>query len=771
MMDTHPWAADCFNGMKTFMAEKVKKHKENPAGDLENFPKFPGDIHTHGNRLCLAQQASIVYYMTGDEDCAQYAADILNVYVQQFGDPGKDTVISTDGPSRDYWTLFPTIGLIYDFTYPYLTKPGTMVFDTASQKSVAFDNAKAQTMFANALDKGFKFWIEGSNHTIMEGAGILYCVLCVDDDAKREAHLQTFLKGSKPMTGLYWIKQQLIDNQGIWPESTAYSGLGGNAYTLMDVVNRVHPEFKIFDNTEPTLQGFIDKLMYSYPSEAERVAFGDSHRKSGPAGIGDSVLRTIRDAGFENLPTAKKVLGLIKASWQARGYKPKVATEKLDVNDPLAFFNMDALEGVEPHTIENHSLVVPYAGVVIQKNEHCADVKQNGLMYYTGGAEYVHSHLSGLDMELFGAGYVMSPIGGIYAPRSADIFNSYYRSYAGHNTVIVNGISRGSSKGFWGSQKMLYMDRVIKESLEPAPYAKPVSEDFSFSSQRLDDTVNNAVQQRIVAIVRTSEKTGYYMDLFRSKSQDSAQKQFHDYVYHNIGDALELNTKNHEALPLQAANDRYKSITVTEKLRWGDTTCSFPGWHFFTDVMSSNPTADPVTGTFLVKKVNRYMHVAMPGGVAREYTAAKAPALFDAAGGYAAVAKEGAKEKTHAQVLSIRNPGDSWLQPFVVIFEPSAFEKPTVQSVENIMAGEKIMGAKVVSQVGDRKITDRIIAMEAAGKFDAAEPKMTFDGRFAIARTIETKEGKEVRLYIGDGKKLSFDGQELTAGEYGAAAK
>ncbi len=771
LIDTYPWAADCFNDMKKFIAEPVKKHKEDPAKDMADFPKFPVGIHAHIGKLCLAQQAAIVYFMTGDEDYAQYAADTLNVYVQQLGVAGQVPKISTDGPERDYWELFPTIGLIYDFTHPFLTKPGVTVFDVATQKRIPFDLAKTQLMLTVVLDHGFKFWIEGSNHTIMEGAGLLYCLLCVDDDAKREAYLQTFLKGSKEMTGLNWIKKTLIDHNGIWPESSAYSGLGVYGYVLIDVVNRVHPEYKIFDGLEPTMQGWIDKMIYVYPSEAERVGFGDSHRKSGPAGMGDLSVRIIRGAGFGDHPLAKTVLSQVQFDRQARGYKPRVSNKKLSVNDPLSLFCMDPLEGIEPKKIENQSLVIPYAGLVIQRNEFCADKKQNGLMYYTGGAEYVHSHLSGLDLEVFGAGYVMSPVGGIYAPRSADIFNSYYRSYAGHNTVIVNGTSRGAGKGFWGSQKLMYMDTTKKEALEPAPYAKPVSNDFAFSSQRLDDTVNNAVQQRIVSIVRTSDQTGYYLDLFRSRSMDESKKHFHDYVYHNIGDALALHSTGGKDLPVEPAADRYKSITITEKLRWGDTTCSFPGWHFFTDVKTSTPTNEPITGTFDVAKLKRFMHVAIPGVEGREYTIAKGPALFDAVEPYTAVAKEGKPEKTHAQILSIRHPGDAWDQPFVVIFEPSAADKPTVQSVENITAGGKIVGAKVVSQVGDQTITDRILALDNQGSCEDAGSNLTFVGRFAIARTVETKAGKEIRLYIGDGKKLTFAGQELTAGEGGAAYK
>jgi hypothetical protein len=45
-----------------------------------------------------------------------------------------------------------------------------------------------------------------------------------------------------------------------------------------------------------------------------------------------------------------------------------------------------------------------------------------------------------------------------------------------------------------------------------------------------------AIQERTLALIRTSETSGYYIDVFRSKS--SLPNEFHDYLYHNIGDEL-----------------------------------------------------------------------------------------------------------------------------------------------------------------------------------------------------------------------------------------
>ncbi|MBV5342182.1 hypothetical protein JZU68_00700, partial [bacterium] len=62
------------------------------------------------------------------------------------------------------------------------------------------------------------------------------------------------------------------------------------------------------------------------------------------------------------------------------------------------------------------------------------------------------------------------------------------------------------------------MSKVTLDASEPAPDDIAVSKDFTFSTQSLNDTYNNCVQQRTVGLIRTGDKSGYYLDVFRSKS-------------------------------------------------------------------------------------------------------------------------------------------------------------------------------------------------------------------------------------------------------------
>ncbi len=761
LIKNYDWAAEYFNKMKADIAPTISAHKESPAKAMEGAPAFgTGGIHSHTNWTSQAVDAGILYFMTSNEDDAQFAADRLNYYMQFLAVEGRKPIVSKEGRQRDYRDVFDKLALTYDYIQPFLLKNGTTVYDGASGKRIPFDDHKAQAMFKKIVEYGFKTTERGSNIEIMNFDSILYSALCVEDKQQRDAYVKMALKGNgQPRTGLLGMKQVLMNNDGIWPESASYSGVGLGVPVYMEIVDRNYPELKIFAGFEGALNGVLQRLDYEYPNGTEHVAFGDSHR-AGESGVPDYT-RVLRRAGFPKV--TERFLAPLKYDRELHGYHP----------DDL--WTMDALEDVKarPREMDSpSSVLLPYAGVVIQKNVNFSNPKAHGLMYYTGGASYVHSHLSGLDLELYGAGNVMSgvgaagPPGGGASSRGSDLFVSYYRSYAGHNTVVVNGESKGSTNG-WKGEEYNAMDKVKAQALEPKPGETGVSKDFAFSSQQLNDKVNDSIQQRTVAIVQTSDTSGYYLDLFRSKS--NKENRFHDYIYHNIGDSLTLTTGDGGELPLQkdakvaktAGTQKYEDWKHYPSLALAfpgkkDKFRLFPGWNFFQGVEYSAPTDGPVIGRFDVTIGNkRYMHTLMPGGDKREYTSALAPPVFDAAGTY---------DEKPSRVLSVRQFGEAWNRPFVVAFEPSLDASPTVKSVENIVDNGKVVGAKVISHVGDKVITDLILAQDKAdASYKNAE--VSFTGRFAIIRTIKSNVDSEVVLYIGDGDKLSFQGHELLGGE------
>ena len=73
-----------------------------------------------------------------------------------------------------------------------------------------------------------------------------------------------------------------------------------------------------------------------------------------------------------------------------------------------------------------------------------------------------------------------------------------------------------------------------------------------------------AEQQRTTAIVQTSDKGGYYIDVFRSRKKEGGDKT-HDYFYHNLGQEMKV---------MDAASDKALDMKRTEEL-------AFAGDHLY----------------------------------------------------------------------------------------------------------------------------------------------------------------------------------------------
>ncbi|MBV5343741.1 hypothetical protein JZU68_09135, partial [bacterium] len=263
-----------------------------------------------------------------------------------------------------------------------------------------------------------------------------------------------------------------------------------------------------------------------------------------------------------------------------------------------------------------------------------------------------------------------------------------------------------------------------------------------FTTQFIDDTFNNCLQQRTNSIIRTSSTTAYYFDIFRSKGKTI--NNYHDYIYHNIGDSLELKFADATNVPL-LASEKYAS----------DIAGSKTGWKFFKQVESSTATNKAIEATFALNAVNKNMHVFMPSGINREYATAKALYTKGVMHGY---------DQKKTPVLAVRQFGEAWDKAFVAVFEPSVQNTKSVKSVTNIFSEGKVVGAVVVSEVDGSKITDYILSNDNDSiSLNLKELKIKFQGRFGIVRTL-VKSGKtEVSLYIGQGQKITFSGKKLMA--------
>ncbi|WP_066630690.1 InlB B-repeat-containing protein [Labilibacter marinus] len=746
----HDWATSMHAQLISRQADSKDSHGTSPQNILSDIPLIPGDRTEHREVLNKAAECAILYYLTEDEDYAQIAGDILYHYVKrlenedpltlQFYTPNFNWMIST----REH---YPKIGIVYDFIQPFLVKEGTQVnkLESGVITSVDFDFEAAQKTFKMLSESVLKVGGLKSNHSVLELTGALYNVLCISDNAERESYFNRLWNGDTKQDAITWMIDNFTEEEGMWPESVGYAKATHNRVLIgLNVIDRYKPELNVIKENLHLLDGIFIFENYKYPN-GRQISYGDGHRDESET---DFMIRSVLAISDRlNLSDYKqKAFSTLKKLYdQTGGYNPVVETQSLEWDNPLQLlWGVDIPDEVDASDIPLYSTITAkYAGLVMQRNYVQGNNEDHGLMYYTGGATYVHSHASGIDMELYGAGYVIGPEYGSNT-YGTDIHEQYAVSHAAHNTVIVNGVSKRGEKTDGNSTWQNIVDEIVLEACEPKAYENPISPNFSFSSQYLDDSFNNCDQQRTNSIVRTSETSGYYVDVFRSKSK--GVNSFHDYLFHGLGDALTLKEGNLE-LSLTSTPNRYQNDIGDDRKQ--------PGWRWFTDARTSAETSGSVIARFDLNESNKYLHVNVPASLSREYSTALAPESRFVSNGY---------DSKKTQIFVMRKSGEAWDEPFVAIYEPSGNNTSTIRSTEMLELNNKVVGVKVVSRVDDTTITDYVLSNDDAdASIHLTNDNISFQGRFAIVRKAKKGSNVDITLYIGSGQQLTYENNTLNA--------
>lgn len=777
------WSGKLYNDLHNAIDDLVAVHKTSPQTYLSQLPdlnKNDNSRNDHSDALYNAVQAGILYFLDENEDYAQFAADILAYYTSKIAEQTGDLYFSKTGHWIESRDLYPKVGMTYDFIQPFLNLSGSTVYNNLNDSRQTFDFDTAEKAFTKLADEVFYRGYTGSNHPVYEASGALFNILCIEKDSLRDAYFNTFMNGASRQDGFNTILDKVKDNDYLWPESTTY---GKDAHEvilhLLNVCDRYSDSLGLVNSHRSTLKGAFLFENLKYPNKTASIRLGDSRRVK-KTSCENLYLKVFAIADRRGMGVYKKLaIQRIQALYNAeQKFVPTIENQGLEWHNPTQlFWGVDIDLENNSETVEHQSSAIfPHAGIGVLRNYNCSNNEDYGLMGFIGGAHYVHSHLTGIEMELYGAGIVMGAGSGdpkTSSTRSSDVYRNYHRIYAGHNTVIVNGDSKGTHPGSWKWDNILYQNKSEIIGIEPdvnmdqtnssGPFM-PVSNNFSFVTVELDDSVNNALQQRTLSIIRTSETTGYYMDIFRSKSKE--ENIFHDYVYHNYGEQLSLTSEGSSITNGITSTDQTKYSSDLNKV-WSYTSTSsafidFPGWQYFKNLNATDQTTQSITGKFDIHKIGASMHFKIPSGTNRDYTSCLGPPILETESDYKGEESDPSKNDS-AQVLVIRQHGEAWNRPFIVAFEPSKLNS-TIQSIENLKTDSIIVGAKITSIVNGSTITDFIINHENNTQtFLSNEAEIEFTGRFGIVRMHKSSEGQDslIGLYIGEGSYLAAGNHTL----------
>ena len=686
--------------------------------------------------LQTALDCGMMYYVTQDDKYAYMASSILYSFIKSVQ---KSNVSTWHG--RGGW-LFPYDGfrevrvigyklpLIYDFIAPYIKKEG-LQFDIIKHKDVMFSVNEAQLVFKTYADITVHYGHTGSNHSVLEAPSLVYNALALDNVVERNNYLSYFLeKSTEHQDALNVMAANYKTKGSIWPETSQYLNHSTAIITkLMLVINKYKPELQL-GKKYPNVLFALPRLDYFVYPNQEIIRWGDGHRK------GKAPYHAFEDAyelaKMDQLLEVKERLGpLINNALLTNKYQRHTME--------AVFWYNDIKEAAKPIEL-NRTDRVYHAGIVLQRNLSSTNKAKDGLMCFVGGAAMVHGHAEGMNIELYGEGQVLGVDNG-RGRYAKDIHENYSRIFAAHNTVIVNGNSQG--EGGWSN---LAINTVKLIAMEPEVNKKAVSPYYSFSQTGFKDTGGNkaeAKQERTLALVRTSPTTGYYVDVFRSKSK--LPNQYHDYLYHNIADDISINNKN---MAFKLTPDRYKE---NANLKWERRSFRNPGWHFFKDVKTSKLYNKNVKLTFNTKRLDQgavFMQLHIPGLTKRAYTLVDAPHTFEAPKPY---------RNVDTPTLLIRNKGAAWQNPFVVVYEPyNDSEKPTVKNVTHLSQDGIYKGLKIESTLSKQhKLVQYVITQTQGAVYNNNKLGIYFKGTYAVI-TLNKKDKTLKNIYVGKGEELRY---------------
>ncbi len=784
-IETQPWAQTVFSATKARVADSVAAHARDPEAFLRGLPlvAHPTDPARHptfaligGNMagipesrrshslqrlLHIGTDCAVLYYLTRDEAYARCAADILHASVEALAQMPRNDATESGGIVYPGDVLYEAraigaqLPVIYDFLHPWLTR-SARVHNVAAGASVAFDFARAQQVFRAYARLIIEHGQINSNHPVLEMPCLALNALAIDDAAERADLLAYLTTNDAPkQDSLTKVMRVFRAAGGIWPESFQYSvGVSARVTYLAALLRRQSPPAIPAEGFAQFPLSLVRLTDFRFPN-GDNVRFGDGPRRSGQpwAALEIAYALAVREGDTAMQQTMGALLNLGITQGHHDRAKPHGYTGGADsYQGPLQLlWFAPTIEGAMAAPAPRTTDALPFAGVVLQRNLSPTRDPAHALMSAVSGASYVHSHASGMALELYGAGHVLGANAG-KGSYTTDDHENHRRLFAAHNTVIVNGASR--SAGGWVN---LGIDTVRPVALEPAVGAAPISANHSFTLTRFTDTSGESTkadQERLVGIVRTSPITGYYVDVFRSRT--AQPEQFHDYLYHNLGDTLALSGAG-QPLALADTPDRFRPAAGASWSR--NRSYLFPGWHVFKHPRTSAAFAGDVAAEFTATKLKpapATMRLFVPGAEGRDYVSALAPETKEAPSPY---------DKSPTPVLVIRQRGEAWDRPFAVIYEPRSTattgSTDGIRSVTALRSGGHFAGFKITSRLAGRTIAQLVLVQPTADReFSDATLGFAFRGRYAVI-TLDARDAV-VSLYIGDGARLRFRDHELT---------
>lgn len=691
-----------------------------------------GSIVSSINReiLGLARDAAFLYWYTGEEQYATLAHGVLDTYltgIYYLSEPvdlsrgHHQTLVSYTQFEVIQEHYIAEVTQAYDFLYAHIAKryPDKI-------------NLYASTLQKWA-DQQIKNGVSFNNWNIFQALHVSRIALVLENNAAYEngKGAQYYLDQIMNQTSTrQWSLTKLLDygydlNTGIWNESPGYA-LG----VLRDLIHLVEFYDRSFDidlvAQLPVLkQAVISSVQYLYPN-GWRVAFGDGHYGKLDAAPFRYMIEVARKYGrHEDEALFTKMLKtffdetVYAGTFQGSNLNDLFSEERLNVRDDIP--------AGKPEDFTAPLFYAPNTSWLVQRQLFAAP--GTGLMISQIGSLGNHMHANGIAMELYGMGLPLAPEAGHGSGYFSIDYAEYYTQFPAHNTVIVNGKSKypemKSNHAF--TVNAAYPASAKQQGNFPG---------ITFSDVSFLEPETHSDQRRVMGIVSDGER-GYYIDIFRSRQKEGKDVK-HEYFYHNLGQAFALKDANGSAL----------SLKPTTKMAFGDG--DLMAYDYFWD-KKSVATSEDFTGVFGLtldgKTVN--MNVWGKGHTDRELFSALSPKATSLSRGI--LPRE--ISELPVPTLVIRQRGEAWSKPFVMVYEPALNGQSNIRSVDYFGEEDRV-GIHVINTSGKE---DFILSNTVHDEW--AYGDILLKGTYAVISVLDD----QVKMLMSNGQSLRYKDYTLSA--------
>lgn len=601
----------------------------------------------------IARDAARIYAATGDIRYGQMAAKVFDVYMK--GIAYRNVPIDLNHGHQQTLVGMTTFEVIHEDAINELTQMYPLI------KNLVKDDQAI-------IESGFKKWAENiiangvphNNWNLFQADFIVKIALVLQDnqayaDGKGKQYYLDYIVNQNSIR--QWSMNKLIDfgfdaNSKTWYESPGYSTtvLG----SICDFANMLDEKagIDLFKQRPILTEAVKTSAEYLFPNRMI-AGFGDTHPGYLNTGGIDQVLKYATRHKNKNLISEMNLL--------KNAVAPKAPISEIEAYTSTLFY------------APNVSWIAMRSGMD----------KQHDLMASVNASLGNHQHSNGISLELYGKGYVLGPDAGIGRTLYSGLdYLEYYSQMPAHNTVVVDGVS---SYPVMMSQHAFKVVASYPEVSKEQPASKKLSEKklsiqkdselkdkITYATVSFIEPETQAQQQRTTAIVKTSAKGGYYIDVFRSKKKEGGDKT-HDYFYHNLGQEMKV---------MDAASGQSLDMKPTEEL-------AFAGGHLYAysyiyDKKSAE-MQNSVKSQFVTKILDDKVVEAMDGQ--REITMTmwmkkdENRTIFQALSPvnleYERMPNQPYKvDEQPVLTFVARQKGEAWNHPFVCVYEPSSDTEP-----------------------------------------------------------------------------------------------